>query len=56
MIVPDWRRSLGGAEQMVCSLSAKGLTHGEISAHLAKIYGAEVSKETISRPSPSPQG
>jgi len=34
---------------MVCSLSAKGLTHGEISAHLAEVYGAEVSKETITR-------
>jgi putative transposase len=33
----------------VCSLSAKGLTHGEISAHLAEIYRAEVSKETITR-------
>ena len=29
------------------SLSAKGLTHGEISAHLAEVYGAEVSKQTI---------
>ncbi len=34
---------------MVCSLSAKGLTHGEICAHLAEIYGAQVSKETITR-------
>lgn len=34
---------------MVCSLSAKGLTHGEISAHLAEVYGADVSKETITR-------
>src|SRR4030081_2470693 len=33
---------------MVMSLSAKGLTHGEISAHLAEIYGADVSKQTIS--------
>ena len=33
---------------MVLSLSAKGLTHGEISAHLAEVYGAEVSKQTIS--------
>ena len=33
---------------MVISLSAKGLTHGEISAHLAEVYGAEVSKQTIS--------
>lgn len=32
---------------MVLSLSAKGLTHGEISAHLAEVYGAEVSKQTI---------
>ena len=29
------------------SLSAKGLTHGEICAHLAEVYGAEVSKQTI---------
>jgi Transposase, Mutator family len=28
-------------------LSAKGLTHGEIAAHLAAVYGAEVSKQTI---------
>ena len=27
----------------------KGLTTGEISAHFAEIYGASVSKETISR-------
>lgn len=33
---------------MVLSLSAKGLTHGEISAHLAEVYGASVSKGTIS--------
>ena len=33
---------------MVISLSAKGLTHGEIAAHLAGVYGAEVSKQTIS--------
>jgi transposase-like protein len=33
---------------MVLSLSARGLTHGEISAHLREVYGAEVSKQTIS--------
>jgi putative transposase len=32
----------------VISLSAKGLTTGEIAAHLAEVYGAEVSKQTIS--------
>ncbi|MDC3729343.1 transposase, partial [Rhodococcus sp. Rp3] len=31
------------------SLSAKGLTTGEISAHFQDIYGASVSKDTISR-------
>jgi transposase-like protein len=31
----------------VVSLSAKGLTHGEICAHLAEVYGAEVSKDRI---------
>ena len=30
------------------SLSAKGLTTGEVSAHLAEVYGAQVSKDTIS--------
>jgi transposase-like protein len=33
---------------MVLSLSARGLTHGDISAHLAEVYGASVSKTTIS--------
>jgi hypothetical protein len=33
----------------VLSLYAKGLTTGEISAHFAEIYGASVSKETVSR-------
>lgn len=31
------------------SLYARGLTTGEISAHFAAIYGASVSKDTISR-------
>ena len=49
VIVPKRRRRLGGVDEMVLSLSAKGLTHGEISAHLAEIYGAKVSKETVTR-------
>ena len=49
VIVPKRRRRLGGVDAMVLSLSAKGLTHGEICAHLAEIYGAKVSKETITR-------
>ncbi len=49
VIVPKRQRRLAGVDQMVLSLSAKGLTHGEISAHLAEIYGAKVSKETVTR-------
>jgi putative transposase len=47
-IVAKRQRRLSGVEEMVLSLSAKGLTHGEISAHLAEVYGASVSKQTIS--------
>ena len=34
---------------MVLSLYARGLTTGEISAHFQEIYGADVSRETVSR-------
>jgi transposase-like protein len=47
-IVKKRQRRLSGVDEMVLSLSARGLTHGEISAHLAEVYGAEVSKTTIS--------
>ncbi|MBB2893593.1 transposase-like protein [Flexivirga oryzae] len=49
VIVPKHHRKLGSVEQVVLSLTAKGLTTGEISAHLEEIYGASVSKDTISR-------
>jgi len=48
-IVRKRQRRLTGVDQIVLSLYAKGLTTGEISAHFAEIYGASVSKETISR-------
>ncbi|CAN5329244.1 IS256 family transposase [soil metagenome] len=47
-IVRKHQRRLTGVDEMVLSLSARGLTHGDISAHLAEVYGAEVSKTTIS--------
>jgi transposase-like protein len=47
-IVRKRQRRLAGVDGIVLSLSAKGLTIGEISAHLAEVYGAEVSKDTIS--------
>jgi transposase-like protein len=47
-IVAKRQRRLTGVEDMVISLSARGLTTGDISAHLREVYGAEVSKTTIS--------
>src|SRR5579875_2554584 len=49
VMVPKRKRRLNGVDALVCSLSAKGLTHGEISAHFAEVYGASVSKETVTR-------
>ncbi|MGC4811917.1 IS256 family transposase [Micromonospora sp. DT228] len=48
-IVKKRQRRLSGVDEVVLSLYAKGLTTGEISAHFTEIYGASVSKETISR-------
>ncbi len=48
-IVKKRQRRLGGVDEIILSLYAKGLTTGEISAHFAEIYGASVSKETVSR-------
>jgi transposase-like protein len=47
-IVRKRQRRLSGVEDMVISLSAKGLTTGEIAAHLAAVYGVDVSRQTIS--------
>ncbi|MHA7156361.1 IS256 family transposase [Arthrobacter sp. TMN-50] len=49
VFVKKHQRRLTGVDEMVLSLYAHGLTTGEISAHFAHIYGAQVSKETISR-------
>ncbi|GAA2123580.1 hypothetical protein GCM10009802_27980 [Streptomyces synnematoformans] len=46
-IVKKRQRRLSGVDEIVLPLSAKGLTHGEISAHLAEVYGASVSESTI---------
>jgi putative transposase len=47
-IVKKRQKRLSGVDEMVISLAAKGLTTGEISAHLAEVYGTEVSRQTIS--------
>lgn len=49
VIVPKRKRRLDGIDQIVLSLSARGLTIGEIAAHFEEVYGAKVSKDTISR-------
>ena len=48
-IVKKRQRRLEGVDAIVLSLTAKGLTTGEVSAHFAEVYGASVSKDTISR-------
>lgn len=48
-IVKKRQRRLSGVDELVISLAAKGLTTGEIAAHLQDVYGAEVSRDTISR-------
>ena len=48
-IVKKRQRRLTGIDEIVLSLTAKGLTTGEIAAHFDEVYGATVSKDTISR-------
>lgn len=48
-IVKKRQRRLTDVDEIVLSLYAKGMTTGDISAHFAEIYGASVSKETVSR-------
>ena len=47
--VPKHSRRLDGLTEQVVSLYAKGMTTGEIQAHLEDIYGTELSRETISK-------
>lgn len=48
-IVRKRQRRLAGIDEIVLSLTAKGLTTGEVAAHFDDVYGATVSKDTISR-------
>ena len=49
VIVPERKRRLDGIDEIVLSLTARGLTTGEIAAHFNDVYGATVSKDTIGR-------
>jgi putative transposase len=48
-IVKKRQRRLTGVDEIVLSLTARGLTTGEISAHFAEVYGASISKDTVSK-------
>ncbi len=43
------QRRLDGIDEIVLSLTARGLTTGEVAAHFDDVYGASVSKDTISK-------
>ncbi|GAA1390279.1 IS256 family transposase [Pseudonocardia kongjuensis] len=49
VIVRKRQRRLDGIDEIVLSLTARGLTTGEVAAHFEEVYGAKVSKDTISR-------
>jgi transposase-like protein len=49
VIVKKRQRRLSDVDAVAISLYAKGLTTGEISAHFAEVYGASISKDTVSR-------
>jgi len=47
-VLPRYARRTGALDDLVLSLTAKGLTSGEIVSHLAQTYGMVTTKETIS--------
>ena len=48
-LVPKRTRRLGSTSDMIVSLYARGMTTRDIKAHLAEVYGAEVSHETVAK-------
>jgi transposase-like protein len=48
-LVRKRQRRLAGVDEMVISLTAKGLTTGEVQAHLAEVYGTDMSREQVSK-------
>ena len=48
-ILPKRTRRLGGTTDMILSLYARGMTTRDINAHLAEVYGIDVSHETIAK-------
>jgi putative transposase len=48
-IVAKGQRRLGQVDEMILSLYARGMTTRDIQAHLAEVYGAEISPALVSR-------
>ena len=49
VIVPKGTRRLGQVDDMILSLYSRGMTTRDIQAHLAEVYGADVSPALISK-------
>src|SRR4051812_37301834 len=49
VLVPKHARRLTGFDEQVISLYAKGMTTGDIVAHLQDMYGSQVSRDLVSR-------
>ncbi len=47
-IVAKRQRRLGSVNEMVISLTARGMTTGNVTAHLAEVYGVEMSRDQVS--------
>lgn len=47
-IVPKHQRRLAGFDQAVISLYGKGMTTGDIAAHLSEVYDTSVSRDLVS--------
>ncbi|UXY32233.1 transposase [Streptomyces sp. HUAS TT20] len=47
-LLPKYARRTGALDEMVLSLTAKGLTSGDIVAHLAEVYGMSSGNEAAS--------
>lgn len=48
-LVPKRARRLGSTSDMILSLYARGMTARDIKAHLAEVYGVEISHETVAK-------
>lgn len=48
-VVAKHQRRLAGFDQAVVSLYAKGMTTGDIVAHLSEVYDTDVSRDLVSR-------